>query len=490
MTYRAYIKKDYKVEIKREPDHPYVAGLARLSLFAGILVIPLLLLGMKAPTLAPDVKTAPPLISQYEQVNESSNSDAIPVPEIVYLPEDEIYETTGIDALNTTKIVELPVEKLNEPDWQDIEVSKGDSLARIFKRLHLSPRDLHTIMTLGEETSVLKNLQPGQIIKLHIVENQLSALKYPVNLTTTLQVIKKDDGFHASKLTEELETRIKHANVTIDNSLFLSGIAAGLSDNLIMQLVAIYGWDIDFALDIRSGDHFSMIYEERYKNGSKVSEGPILAVKFVNQNNPYRAVRYTDEKGRTDYYSETGRSMRKAFLRTPVNFTRISSRFSLKRKHPILNTVRAHRGVDYAAPRGTPVKATGDGTVTSVGRNKGLGKAIIIKHGGRYSTVYAHLSRYKKGIKTGTRVKQGQIIGYVGMTGLASGPHLHYEFRVNGVHRNPLKVKLPQATGIPEGKIKHFSAQIEPLLAELDSISDQSRLATVDTQRDPDKHLM
>jgi murein DD-endopeptidase MepM/ murein hydrolase activator NlpD len=237
-----------------------------------------------------------------------------------------------------------------------------------------------------------------------------------------------------------------------------------------MQLVAIYGWDIDFALDIRSGDCFSMIYEEHFKNGVKVSEGPITAAEFVNRGIPYRAIRFTHEDGHSDYYSDTGRSMRKAFLRTPVKFTRISSRFRLQRKHPILNTFRAHRGVDYAAPNRTPVKATGDGTVTYLGRKGGLGKAIILKHGGRYDTVYAHLSSYKKGLTTGQRVKQGQIIGYVGMTGLATGPHLHYEFRVKGVHRNPLTVQVPKANGIPAESMKYFMTQIEPLLAELDSI--------------------
>jgi murein DD-endopeptidase MepM/ murein hydrolase activator NlpD len=361
-------------------------------------------------------------------------------------------------------------EKPAEPAWQSVMVKRGDSLARIFQRLNLSARDLHTIMTLGNETLVLKRLQPDQILQLHIDENQFKALKYGVDLVTTLYVVKTDDGFHAETLIEKLETHVKHANVVIEDSLFLSGVEAGLSDNLIMQLVAIYGWDIDFALDIRRDDRFSMIYEEQYKNGIKVKEGPILAAEFVNRDTPFRAVRYRHEDGHSDYYSETGHSMRKAFLRTPVNFTRISSRFSLKRKHPILNKVRAHRGVDYAAPSGTPIKATGDGTVTSLGRNGGLGKAIILRHGGQYSTVYAHLSRYKKGIKTGIRVKQGQIIGYVGMTGLASGPHLHYEFRVNGVHRNPLKIKLPKAKGIPAKTKSYFMTQIEPLLAELDSI--------------------
>jgi murein DD-endopeptidase MepM/ murein hydrolase activator NlpD len=466
MTLRAPTKKYHSMEIGQELDHPIVAGLARFSTLAGILVISGSLLGMEAPLLAQGVTATLPHASQYDI---SSQADVISIIETPDLPEDETHDTTEIDTLTTTHLSEHPVEKSNDPDWQKIKVTKGDSLARIFKRLHLSPQDLHTIMTLAKETSILKQLKPGQIVRLQVVENQFVALKYPVDLVTTLHVVKKDDGIHATTITEELETRVQHANVTITDSLFLSGVAAGLSENLVMQLVAIYGWDIDFALDIRSGDRFSMMYEEHFKNGVKVREGPIIAAEFVNRGTRYRAVRFTHEDGHSEYYSDTGRSMRKAFLRTPVKFTRISSRFSLKRKHPILNTLHAHRGVDYAAPNRTPVKATGDGTVTYLGRKGGLGNAIILKHGGRYDTVYAHLSSYKRGLRTGQRVKQGQIIGFVGMTGLATGPHLHYEFRVNGVHRNPLTVEVPKANGIPAKAMKDFMTQVEPLLAQLDS---------------------
>lgn len=473
MTYRAPTKKHHSVEIGQEPDHPVLAGPAGLSILVGLLVIPGLF-GIEAPLLAQDLTATLPHASQHDDGSKgSSQADGIPIVDIPSLPQDNFYETTETDTLNTTyqsEHPEHPAEELNDPDWQDITVTKGDSLARIFKRLRLSPQDLHTIMTQGKETSVLKRLKPGQRVAFQIVDNQFVALKYPVDLVTTLHVVRKDDRIQATRITEELETRAKHANVTITDSLFLSGVAAGLSENLVMQLVAIYGWDIDFALDIRSGDRFSMIYEEHYKNGVKVREGPIIAAEFVNRGTCYRAVRFTHEDGHSEYYSDTGRSMRKAFLRTPVKFTRISSRFSLKRKHPILNRLHAHRGVDYAAPNRTPVKATGDGTVTYLGRKGGLGNAIILKHGGRYDTVYAHLSSYKKGLRPGQRVKQGQIIGFVGMTGLATGPHLHYEFRVNGVHRNPLTVKVPKANGIPTNAMKDFMAQVEPLLAELDSI--------------------
>ena len=484
MTRRAPTKKFQSAKVEQEPDHSLVAGLTRLSILAGILIIPGSLLGVAAPSLAQDVTTAPlDPSSQYDQSKESSHADASPIIETPDLPEDEIYDTPEIDTLNTTYQSEHPAEPLNDPSWQEIPVTKGDSLARIFKRLHLSPQDLHTIMTLGKETSVLKRLKPGQRVGFRVVDNQFVALKYPVDLFTTLHVVRNDDGIQATTITEELETLVKHATVTIKDSLFLSGVGAGLSENLVMQLVAIYGWDIDFALDIRSGDRFSMIYEEHFKSGVKVREGPIIAAEFVNRGTLYRTVRFTHDDGNSEYYSDTGRSMRKAFLRTPVKFTRISSRFSLKRKHPILNRLHAHRGVDYAAPSRTPVKATGDGIVTHLGRKGGLGNSIILKHGGRYDTVYAHLSSYKKGLRTGQRVKQGQIIGYVGMTGLATGPHLHYEFRVNGVHRNPLALEVPKANGIPANAMKSFMAQVEPLLAELDKIQASADTTTHSSHR-------
>ena len=475
-THGVRTEKHHGIEIAQRLSHPIMACLVRLSILAGLLVFPGASPGMESPVLAQDVTASPPPVSHYDRSEESSRVDPIPITDSSTLPNDEIYETAEHDIPNTPTLSEQSAEQLDASNWQEITVTKRDSLARIFRRLHLSPQDLHTIMTLGKETSVLKRLKPGQTIGFQVVDNQFVALRYPVDLVTTLHIVKGNDGIQATTITEELETRMNHATVTITDSLFLSGVAAGLSENLVMQLVAIYGWDIDFALDIRSGDRFSVIYEERFKNGEKVREGPITAAEFVNRGTRYRAVRFTHEDGHSEYYSDTGHSMRKAFLRTPVKFTRISSRFTQKRNHPILNRVRAHRGVDYAAPNRTPVKATGDGIVSYLGRKGGLGNAIILKHGGRYDTVYAHLSGYRKGLRTGQRVKQGQIIGYVGMTGLATGPHLHYEFRVNGVHRNPLTVPAPKATGIAANAMNDFMVQAEPLLAELDRIQTSAEM--------------
>jgi murein DD-endopeptidase MepM/ murein hydrolase activator NlpD len=254
---------------------------------------------------------------------------------------------------------------------------------------------------------------------------------------------------------------------TIESSLFEAAADADIPEDVIMNLVGIFGWDIDFSLDIRRGDRFGIVYEELYRDDVKIRSGRILAARFINNGKTYRAVLYTDPEGNSDYYSPDGKSMRKAFLRSPVEFSRISSRFSNKRWHPILSKWRSHKGVDYAAPRGTPVKAAGDGKVIHVGTQGGYGRLVVIRHGGRYTTAYGHLNGYARGIRVGAKVKQGQIIGYVGSSGLATGPHLHYEFRVNGVHRNPLTVKLPEAEPVQPSYLADFEENTRIYLSML-----------------------
>ena len=245
-----------------------------------------------------------------------------------------------------------------------------------------------------------------------------------------------------------------------------SSQAVGLNYRLVEKLVDIFGWDIDFAMDVRANDQFRIVYEKKYKDGKLVELGDILVAEFINKGKTYRAVRYIDPDGRTSYYNPQGRNLAQAFIRTPVKFTRISSKFNLKRRHPILHKIRAHKGVDYAAPTGTPVKATGNATVEFVGRKGGYGKVVILKHRKNYTTLYAHLSRFGK-IKKGQQVRQGQVIGFVGQTGLASGPHLHYEFRINGKHRDPLKVKLPKGNPIVKKYKQDFSQHSQKMLALL-----------------------
>jgi len=296
-------------------------------------------------------------------------------------------------------------------------------------------------------------------------------LELETNVNRRLKIIKAEDNYQVDEVVRDFEVRTQVASSTIENSLFLAGQSAGLSDSVIMELANIFGWDIDFALDIRTGDQFSVVYEEKYLDGEKIKDGDIIAAEFINSGESFRAVRYTDSKGETDYYSQNGRSMRKPFLRAPVDFARISSRFNLKRKHPLLNRIRAHKGVDYAASTGTPIKSSGSGKIIHRGTKGGYGRTIIVKHGTRYSTLYAHMHKYAKNTQVGKRVKQGQIIGYVGKSGLATGPHLHYEFRVNGVHRNPLTVKLPDAAPLPKSEMQRFKSATTEQFARLDLYS-------------------
>ncbi len=353
--------------------------------------------------------------------------------------------------------------------WHDVTVKSGDSLARIFTKQGVPPRQLHDIIASGGLAKKLTRIYPGQKLRMRTTpEDGLLELLYEIDALNQVQITRSESGYDAQLIVRVPERRSVRSAGTIDNSLFVAAQQARLPENITMELAGIFGWDIDFALDIRHGDQFAIIYEELYLDGERVGTGNILAAEFTNNGKVYQAVRYTDRQGRTDYYSPDGHSMRKTFLRSPVAFSRISSRFSLGRKHPILNKIRAHKGVDYAAARGTPVKATGNGKIVLRGKKGGYGKTVVIKHGSNYSTLYAHLNSYTRGLRTGSRVQQGQIIGYVGSTGLATGPHLHYEFRVNGVHRNPLTVKLPDAAPLPKKYRQDFKLATENLLAQLE----------------------
>ena len=363
-----------------------------------------------------------------------------------------------------------------------VEVRPGDSLARIFQDQGLPAAELQRILAAGKAVARLRRLYPGDVLELRRgADGRLERLVLQLDPSRRLEVIRvatADGGsrYEAREQVEPVETRTAYATGIIEDSLFMAGQAAGLSDELIMELAGIFGWDIDFALDIRRGDRFTVLYEERYLGDRRIGTGRILAAAFTNRGKTWRAVLFDGPEGDGHYYSPEGRSMRKSFLRTPVKFTRISSRFSLGRKHPILNRIRAHKGVDYAAPAGTPVRATGDGKVEFKGTRGGYGRVVILRHGNRYSTLYAHLRGYRRGLRTGQRVRQGEIIGYVGSSGLATGPHLHYEFRVDGTHRNPLTVRLPAARPIPEARAAAFAARARPLLVQLE-VLDRTLLA-------------
>ena len=330
----------------------------------------------------------------------------------------------------------------------ELVVKPGDSLERLFRRNGLSLTDLAAMVRLDNAANYLKLLKPGDTIRIAHRDGEVLSLFREIDKVKLLSIARAESGFDARTIELPVDIREQSATASISSSLFEAGTAAGMSDAVTMAMAGIFQWDIDFLQDVRVGDTFTVIYEEHWRDGVKLRDGPIVAAEFVNRGRSYRAARYTDATGRTDYFTPDGRSVRKAFIRAPVDFSRISSNFDPNRRHPVLNTIRAHRGVDYAAPTGTPVKAAGDGKITSRGSNGGYGNAVILQHGGNITTLYAHLSRFGSQ-KAGTRVRQGDIIGYVGSSGLATGPHLHYEYRVNGVHRNPRTVTLPPADPVP-----------------------------------------
>lgn len=364
-------------------------------------------------------------------------------------------------------------------DWTTVEVRPGDTLAALLGRHGLGPSTVHHVVYLNEQTARLRDLKPGEEIQLDLNDDgELSALRFELNEAELVEVTAAGDGFESSIIQRPIETRVVRASGVIRDSLYMAAQKAGLSDPLIMNLAHIFAWDIDFVYDIRSGDRFYLIYEEVYRDGEKLRDGNVLAATFINRGEALTAVRYDTGEGMAEYYTPEGRNMRKEFLRTPVDFRRISSRFNPNRLHPSLGYRRPHRGVDYAADPGTPIIATGNGRVERASWYGGYGNCVIIEHAGRYSTLYAHMSKYARGVRAGQRVKQGQIIGYVGMTGTATGPHLHYEFRVDGTHKDPLKVDFPAAEPLPEAERGPFRQVARPLMAQLDAMRGESMLAS------------
>jgi len=356
-------------------------------------------------------------------------------------------------------------------------VRPGESLAGILRRAgHDVPELMRTVHTHPDARSLYR-LMPGQhlVIRTDAV-GQLQELVQRIEPYESVRLTRAVGRFEVTREKRDYEVRLAYVAGSIERSLFEDGQQAGLSDPLILNLAEIFGWDIDFALDLRHGDSFAVIHEEKYWLGQKIADGDILAAEFTNQGRVYRAIGYRDENGKIDYYTADGVTLRRAFLRTPVKFSRVSSSFSNSRYHPILKSWRAHTGVDYAAPLGTPVRATATGRVTLVGPNGGYGNTVSIRHAGPYSTLYAHLSRYRAGLRIGQEIKQGEIIGYVGQTGLATGPHLHYELQVNGVHHNPLTFVFPGEEQIGPAARAGFLQAAATWSAKLDLIGN-GRLA-------------
>jgi murein DD-endopeptidase MepM/ murein hydrolase activator NlpD len=352
----------------------------------------------------------------------------------------------------------------------EVVVQRNDTLDQIFRRLKLSLTDLANLRAVEGVRSALDRLRPGDQLKLVHRDGELVGLERSLSLSQTLKVQRDEQGFVANIEEIPLERVPVTASGRIESSLFMAGMAAGLKDATTMQLAEIFRWDVDFMLDLRTGDSFRVIYEELRHEGQVVGVGEVLAAEFINDGRVHRAVRYQHADGKADFYTPDGKSLRKSFLKTPVKFSRISSVFNPRRKHPVLNTIRAHRGVDYAAPTGTPVYAAGNGKVKFRGVKGGYGNVVEIEHTGSVVTRYGHLSRFASSLKSGQRVSQGDVIGYVGMTGMATGPHLHFEYMQRGVHLDPQVAMRRAEPGPPIAPAirDHFLTQTAPLLARLD----------------------
>ncbi|HJR30197.1 MAG TPA: peptidoglycan DD-metalloendopeptidase family protein [Pseudomonas sp.] len=381
-------------------------------------------------------------------------------------------ENSAEDTQETAQAAPAPapvVEEKKASGHREVIVAKGDTLSTLFEKVGLPATSVHEILASDKQAKQFSQLKHGQKLEFEVSpDGQLTNLHSKVSDMESISLTRNDKGYTFNRITAKPTVRSAYVHGVINSSLSQSAARAGLSHSLTMDMASVFGYDVDFAQDIRQGDEFDVIYEQKVVNGKAVGNGPILSARFTNRGKTYTAVRYTNKQGNSSYYTADGNSMRKAFIRTPVDFARISSKFSMGRKHPILNKIRAHKGVDYAAPRGTPIKAAGDGQVLLAGRRGGYGNTVIIQHGNTYRTLYGHMQGFAKGIKTGGSVKQGQVIGYIGTTGLSTGPHLHYEFQVNGVHVDPLGQKVAMADPISKAERSRFLAQSQPLMARMD----------------------
>jgi murein DD-endopeptidase MepM/ murein hydrolase activator NlpD len=376
-------------------------------------------------------------------------------------------DTTTAPPIAAAPLSPIIVQQASVASIVEIVVGRNDTLDAIFRRMSLNKSDLAAIRALPGIRQSLDFLKPGDAIKLTHSDGDIKELTRKVSETQTLDVVRQSSGFEAKMIDNPVETRVRTAAAVIDSSLFQAAGAADISDAIALKLANVFAWDIDFVLDIREGDRFTAVYEQIYQDGKYLRDGEVLAAEFVNNGKVYRAVRFVSDSGSAGYYTPAGLAMRKAFLRAPVDFTRVSSAFNPHRQHPILNLIRGHMGTDYAAPTGTPVHAAGDGRVSFAGRRGGYGNAIVLTHGSNVSTLYGHMSRFARNMHVGTHVQQGDVIGFVGMTGLATGPHLHYEYLTNGVHRNPQTVQLPGAEPLHAEALQRFREAAAPLIAAL-----------------------
>ena len=369
--------------------------------------------------------------------------------------------------------------------WKTVEVQPGETLSEIFQSQGFGAADLAGVMASGKDTGALKTLHPGdQVAFLTDGLGHFKGFRYSPDSATQVTLTSKADGsMTASVSTLPIERRVHFAHGQVEGSLFAAGEKAGLSETMVLKLADVFKYDIDFIKDLKKGDRFTVVYDDIYRDGKYSGAGNILAAEFVNDGHRYTAYRFKQDDGSVAYFSQDGRPLRKGLLRTPVSFTRLSSTFGM-RKDPVLGYTRLHKGVDYAAPTGTPIHAAGDGTIVFRGTKHGYGNFIAIKNTPTYTTAYGHMSRFAPGLHVGSHVTQGEVIGYVGQTGFATGPHLHYEVRVDGRPENPLTVTMPQPQPLSGKLMVAFKAQTAPMVARIQMIDNATqRLARVDSGR-------
>jgi murein DD-endopeptidase MepM/ murein hydrolase activator NlpD len=410
------------------------------------------------------------LEASFEQVNQS---------ELMFndlqQPTSNNASTKSQNTISTSYDIPTPdalLKKISPPTFknQSVTVASGDSLSKLLSQEGISAQDIYKVSLADKKQKTLLKMLPGQTLDFTINEKtgELDQLTLILNRLNKVTFTRNNEAFDRTETIREPDIIQTYKEAEINNSLFVDGLASGIEQSLLIELANIFGWDIDFALDIRKGDSLSLLYEEKFLDGEKIGHGNIIAAQFINNGRTFQAIRFKTQKG-SHYYTPDGLAMRKTFIRTPVDFTRISSKFNPNRLHPIFKTSRPHRGVDYAAASGTPVKAAGDGKISFAGKQNGYGNVVIIDHGRGYQTLYAHLRGFARGTKRGARVSQGKIIAYVGQTGWATGPHLHYEFRINGTHKNPVTVKLPNDDPMPKSDLKNFLPYAKQVVATLES---------------------
>ena len=368
----------------------------------------------------------------------------------------------------------LQEEDQSEPIYTTREtlIKRNDSLFTILREFGVKSENIINLIN-SKNSSLLSKIEVGDKIKVNLDENgEIRDLFYIDDFQSGVKAERSESTYKINKFKQELEKVKVFKHVVIKDSMYMSGLKEGIPESVLMDVVYINGWDIDFTHDIRLGDTYSLIYEEILVNGEKVLDGDVLITEFNNKGKKITSVRFDLENGNSEYFSIDGINVKKAFLRSPVKLSYISSKYNLKRKHPILHTIRSHNGVDYAASKGSPVRATGDGTISFAEYNGGCGNEIKIKHSEDYTTRYCHLDKYHQRARVGRKVKQGQTIGYVGSTGLATGPHLHYEFHVNGRHTDPLKVKFPNATPIGKSEKIQFNKVAYDIANQLNNYKD------------------